>query len=130
MLIRQRVMSAACALSLSAWCLAAAADEPYRDPTGDARYVRIAPPTLPTEPSPTGLTDQQQWIPGHWAWNTGSFSWRAGQVVAKPADAVSWQPGRWEHVTTRHRGWRWLQGTWITADRAPGTGRNEKTLLQ
>lgn len=131
MRIRQRYgVTAVAVLLCGAWCSAATADEPYRDPTGDARYVRVAPPAPPTEPSPSGLTDQQAWIPGHWAWNTGAFSWRAGQVVAKPAAAVRWQPGRWEHVTTRHRGWRWLPGMWVHADHTPGTGRNAPTFPQ
>ena len=86
----------------------------YRDPAGDVTYVRMRPPATPLEQAPATLTATQAWIPGHWAWQSGTFIWRSGQVTERPSTDVRWEPGRWVPVVTRHHGWRYRPGHWIT----------------
>lgn len=86
----------------------------YQDAAGDVTYVRIPLPTAPAETVPTSLTATQAWIPGHWARQNGVFFWRAGLVVEKPSPNVHWEAAAWVHVATRHHGWRYHPGRWVT----------------
>lgn len=111
--IPRMALVASALLAIGAGAAADNTTTSYQDPAADVTYVRIAPPAPLTEAGATAVSDAQVWIPGHWAWQQGAFTWRPGSAVPKPTPTARWQPGAWEHVATRHHGWRYRAGRWV-----------------
>jgi len=103
-------------------CAALAACTVY-NPTSDStsssstvsysRYAElspIAPPTPKYESKPMMQHPQiETWKAGYWSYDSGSFSWVPGEIVARPSPTAVWSPPYW----IRHNyGWALVRGYW------------------
>jgi len=79
---------------------------------GAVIYEAVAqePPSRITEKIPPAPGDQEEWIPGYWAWSQkkGDYVWVCG-VWRKPPPGLIWNPGYW---TQLDEGWVWIPGFW------------------
>jgi len=72
--------------------------------------IAEAPPQRITERIPNRPGDEEEWIPGYWAWDKkkADFVWVCG-VWRKPPPGTLWNPGYWNQLD---EGWVWIPGFW------------------
>jgi len=72
-------------------------------------YVPAGPPPPVREVVSVSPGSGYIWIPGHHAWERGTYIWITGRWEIPPRRYARWVPGRW--VEDRH-GWYWSEGHW------------------
>jgi WXXGXW repeat (2 copies) len=72
-------------------------------------YVSSAPPPAVREVISVSPGAGYIWIPGHHAWDRGSYVWVTGRWEVAPRHSRHWVAGQWQH--DRH-GWYWVDGHW------------------
>jgi hypothetical protein len=72
-------------------------------------YVPTEPPPPVREVISVSPGAGYVWIPGHHAWDHGTYVWITGRWEIAPRPYVRWTPGRWARDS---RGWFWIEGHW------------------
>jgi YXWGXW repeat-containing protein len=69
------------------------------------------PPPAPRVEAPPPPPPGEAWVPGHWAWNSGTvaYVWTPGHFARPPRVHAAWMPGHWAQ---RPNGWVWVEGHW------------------
>jgi hypothetical protein len=77
------------------------------------------------QPSP-----QHMWVPGHWRWQEGAYSWVSAHWELPPVPNASWVPPRWE---AKGSGYVLVEGSWQEATPpaagAPSAPAGQETVV-
>ena len=71
--------------------------------------VPTAPPIVQAEAYGVQPSPAHFWVPGHWAWNGGTYIWVRGRWDLGRAGYV-WAPNQW--ILHPNGGWRMRVGHW------------------
>jgi hypothetical protein len=73
----------------------------------NAIYTEVAPP--PPRVERFERRQGRVWVPGHWRWTGGQYTWIEGHYQARRAGMV-FAPARWVRVGNR---WEYREGAWV-----------------